>query len=119
MNLECSPSFDKLRTVTVRLRSLSLSKVEGSKVEPLGEPYKVGCLFPAKGGDPADKKFSAGSIGQVKLKLDTPARLFPSGWTLSFDTESQDEVQGKPNLTFSELSQNKLDKSVLDFILDA
>jgi hypothetical protein len=28
------PSFDKLRMVTVRLRSLSLSKVEGSKVEP-------------------------------------------------------------------------------------
>jgi len=26
--------FDKLRVVTVRLRSLSLSKVEGSKVEP-------------------------------------------------------------------------------------
>jgi len=72
---ECSPSFDKLpsglslpstlslrtkcrvedRTVTVRLRSLSLrvrfcspslsevegSKVEGSKVEPLGEPLKL------------------------------------------------------------------------------
>ena len=58
---ESSPSFDKLpsglslpstlslrtkcrvedRTVTVRLRSLSLSKVEGSKVEPLGEPLKL------------------------------------------------------------------------------
>jgi hypothetical protein len=47
---------------------------------------------------PADKKF------QVKLKFDTPATLFPSGLTLSFDTESQDEVQGEPNLTFSELS---------------
>ncbi len=41
---------------------------------PLGEPCKVGCLFPTKGGDPADKKFSAGSIGQVKLKLDTPEK---------------------------------------------
>jgi hypothetical protein len=29
---------------------------------------KVRCLFPAKGGDPADKRFSTGSIGQVKLK---------------------------------------------------
>jgi hypothetical protein len=31
--LKISP-FDRLRVVTVRLRSLSLSKVEGSKVEP-------------------------------------------------------------------------------------
>jgi hypothetical protein len=35
------PSFNKLRVVTVRLRPLSLSKVEGSEVEPL----KVGKLF--------------------------------------------------------------------------
>ncbi|MCK4385187.1 MAG: hypothetical protein KAW52_02870 [candidate division Zixibacteria bacterium] len=31
-------------------------------------------LFPAKGGDPSDKRFSAGSRGQVKLKLDTPVK---------------------------------------------
>jgi hypothetical protein len=30
---------------------------------------------PPKAGDPSDKKFSAGSIGQVKLKLDTPENL--------------------------------------------
>jgi hypothetical protein len=47
--LECSPPFDKLRTV--------------SKVEPLGEPFKSVCQ---------DKS-------QVKLKLDTTAKLSPSG----------------------------------------
>jgi len=38
---------------------------------------KLFVFSPAFGGGPEDKKFSAGSIGQVKLKLDTPERPFP------------------------------------------
>ena len=36
------------RTVTIRLRSLSLSKVEGNKVESLGEPGSSRSYFPRR-----------------------------------------------------------------------
>jgi hypothetical protein len=57
--LECSPSFDRLRTV--------------SKVEPLGGPGSSFSYFSA-GRDRDEEKSSAGSIRQVKLKLDTPEK---------------------------------------------
>jgi len=43
---------------------------------PLGEPGLSFSYFGA-GRDRDEEKFSAGSIGQVKLKLDTPEKALP------------------------------------------
>jgi len=58
-NLECSPSFDKLRTV--------------SKVEPLGEPCKGSLSFPpAAAGDTEDKMFQCPPKAGHSSKTFTP-----------------------------------------------
>ena len=78
--------FDKLRVLSPS------TSFRINKVEPLGEPYKDGCLFPRSvqtdarlGGilrtrsfpqDPMVCTVKVHTIGQVKLKLDTPATLF-------------------------------------------